>query len=380
MELINLVRVVRRWSWLIVALVVVTQVGLWLGTRSADPVYTASIQMQISTPQREEVAAYDEYRSINLRDEITVAINNFVELLQSDEVYKRTITQLGLKSTTDRPYAVEAERLRDADFVNVTVEASTADLAAKTANTHVAIAIAYYGELRAKSTKAEKTLFTEQLRVAEADFQSAEKALADFRTQNGIFSLESQLATQQKLLEQLQLERDQRLLQASSAISGMVAAPVDEVDKLITQREQEQDSFAALAPQYNILAQKAEEAQARYQHLLAKYNEADLKVTAVQAANFIQVIKPAYAPLGSDSSWPKLAVLALAGSLGLGVVLAFLLQYLFGLKLAGAAVLHGTQKSSSHVPADLEPLAEHAGGARNQDAPVQLASAQGQVE
>jgi hypothetical protein len=65
-----------------------------------------------------------------------------------------------------------------------------------------------------------------------------------------------------------------------------------------------------------------------YQHLLSKFNEAEIKVTAVQAANFIQVIQPAYPPEEPGSSWPKLAVLAFAGSLGLGVMLAFLLQYI----------------------------------------------------
>jgi uncharacterized protein involved in exopolysaccharide biosynthesis len=343
MELIDLLQVVRRWLWLIAAIMIVTELALWLGTKSADPVYAATVSLQISTPQREDVAAYDEYRSISMRDEITIAINNFVELLQSDEVRQRAIGQLSLEDKDSR-YAIAATQVRDADFVNVTVESRTPSLAAEIANTHIGIAIAYYGELRAQSTKAEKELFAEQLRVAEQEYHAAENALAGFRAQHGIYSLESQMSTQQTLLEQLQLERDQRLLEqaatdnATPVITTPVIDLVGEVDKLIAQRQKELDQFAALAPQYNVLEQNVEQARAAYEHILDKYSEAQLKVTAVQAANFIQVIKPAYPPVGFESSWPKLAVLALAGSLGLGVVLAFLLQYFSSFKATSATV------------------------------------------
>jgi uncharacterized protein involved in exopolysaccharide biosynthesis len=353
MELIDLLRVLRRWLWLIVAVVVVTELALWLGMRSNEPMYAATVKMQISTPQREDVAAYGEYRSISLRDEIAVAINNFSELLQSSEVSNRTASQLGLEKK-DALYTLEVNRASDADFVNVTIKARTPSMAAEIANTHVGIAIAYYGELRAQSIKAEKDLFGEQVHVAETEFQAAEMALADFRIRNGIFFLESQMATQQRLLEQLQLERDQRLLEA--ATTGItttdstipVIDPVEGVDKLISQRQKELEQFTALAPQYNILAQNIEQARVIYQHLLSKYSEAELKVTAVQAANFIQVIKPAYKPVAAESSsWPKLAVLALAGSLGLGVMLAFLLQYIYGFKAENETVPVSDRKMPS---------------------------------
>jgi uncharacterized protein involved in exopolysaccharide biosynthesis len=340
MELIDLLRILRRWLWLIVAIVIVTQLAVWFGTQSAESVYTATARLQVSTPQREEVAAYNQYR-FNPRDEIAVAINNFVELLQSDEVYRRTISQLGMKES-EAVYTITAKRVSDADFVNVTVEAPTPELAAEIANTHIGVAIAYYGELRAQSTRAEQDLFAEQLSVAEHELATAESALTDFRTENGIYSLESQMATQQRLLEQLQLERDRLLLQQAitiitptaasapntTAIALPVIDPIAEVDKLIAQRMQELDQLTALAPQYHVLMRNVEQARAVDQDLLSKYNQAELTATAVEAVNFIQVIKPAYAR--AESNWFKLAALALAGSLGLGVMLAFLLQYISG--------------------------------------------------
>ncbi len=371
MELIDLLRVLRRWLWLIIVLVVVTELVLWLGLRSAKPVYAATVSLQISTPQRENVAAYDEYRSISLRDEITIAINNFVELLQSNEVRLRVIDQLSL-SDEDGNYTIAAEQVRDTDFINVTAEAQTPSLAAEIANTHIELAIAYYGELRAKPTNAEKNFFAEQLRVAKEEFRTAENILADFRSQNGIYSLESKLSTQEKLLEQLQLERDQLLLERASTIatiadnSTLDTANLDaDVDKLIAQRMKELDQFTALTPQYNILTQNVEQVRASYLHLLSKYSEAELKVTAVQAANFIQVVKPAYAPVASESSWPKLAVFAFAGSLGLGMMLSFFLQYVLSFKSVSAPESdHKTssrRKRSRHKPysadSEQEPVA-----------------------
>lgn len=359
MELMDLLRVVRRWLWLIIAIVVVTQLALWFGTRSAESVYAATARLQISTPQREEVAAYDQYR-FNPRDEIAVAINNFIELLQSDEVYRRTISELGLNEN-DAVYTVEAVRASDADFVNVTVEARDPELAAQIANTHISITIAYYGELRAQSTRAEQDLFAEQLSEAQEKLGVAEQALADFRTQHGIYSLESQMSTQQRLIEQLQLVRDQLLLQqattiitatqsattvtAATAIPIPIIDTIGEVDKLIAQRMKELEQYTALAPQYHILEQNVAQTRAVYQSLLSKYTDAELTATAVQSASFIQVIKPAFAR--SESSWPKLAALALVGSLGLGVMLAFLLQYISGPETSPVPVPATDHKSRS---------------------------------
>ncbi len=117
--------------------------------------YAATVSLQNMLPQSADVAAYDEYRSISLRDEITTAINNFIELSQSDDVHQQVNSQLGLEDENDI-YTTTAEHMTNSDFVNVTVEAGTPSLAAEIANTHVSVAIAYYGELRAKTTNAEK--------------------------------------------------------------------------------------------------------------------------------------------------------------------------------------------------------------------------------
>jgi uncharacterized protein involved in exopolysaccharide biosynthesis len=450
MEMIDMLRVLRRWLLFIVAVVLAVELALWLGMSFAGPRYSTTVRLQISTPQREDVAAFDDYRAVSLRDEITVARNNLSELLQNNEVFERTTAQLGLKGKNSR-YSVDVEPVRDADFLDITVRARTPSLAAEIANAHVQMAIGYYGELRAKSTSAEKDFFAQQLQSAEETFRKAEAEFAAFQAQHGIAPLERELATYQELLEQLRLERDQLLLarltrgstddvdkliaqrqaevkrllnlaptynlleaavesarglfleasrtntRVSAARAALLAAeqafvkfqtendifsfdsqmeteqklleqlqaerdqrlladtttvdPADEIDKLIFQRQTEMDRLTSLAPEYNVLNQSLEQARDTYQHLLAKYQEAVLKVTVVQAANFVQVVKPAYVSGSAASDWPKLAVLALAGGLGLGIVLAFLLDYLVGAgRHAAVSQAPGTRPGYASVP------------------------------
>ncbi|KPL17740.1 MAG: hypothetical protein AMJ93_14650, partial [Anaerolineae bacterium SM23_84] len=87
----------------------------------------------------------------------------------------------------------------------------------------------------------------------------------------------------------------------------------------------------ALGPKYKLLENNAQQAREKYEHMQDKYSEAAIKAQAARAANFIQVIGPANPPLQPVSNL-KLVALAIAGSLGLGILLAFLLEYISALE------------------------------------------------
>ena len=70
MELMFVLRLLRRWWWLLLLLPLVGASSVWFGLRSKSPAYEASVKVQITTPQREDVAVYDEYRYASVRDEI----------------------------------------------------------------------------------------------------------------------------------------------------------------------------------------------------------------------------------------------------------------------------------------------------------------------
>src|SRR5215468_9965510 len=96
MDLIRVLRAIRRWPGVILSVVVVAGAVTGLRLRATEPIYEAQVKLQLTAPQDEDVTLYDRYRSSNLRDEMTVARNNFTEVLQSREVFDRTVKRLGL--------------------------------------------------------------------------------------------------------------------------------------------------------------------------------------------------------------------------------------------------------------------------------------------
>lgn len=380
MAVAHLWRIIQRWLGLILSLVLVTSLAVTFHLMTAEPVYEGQVKVQLTAPQPEDVELFDRYRSSSIRDEITVARNNFSEVLQSREVYKRTIRRLGL-SGKDAAYDVEVRPMRDSDFIYVTAQARTPGLAAEIANAHLSAAIEYLGEMRAKPAAAARDLLADQVRVAADRLRSAQETLAKFQTENGVGSLETTLASYQTLLQQLQMDRNRRLIEGPTsreieaqeklleelklereraiaqddktkvanldeAIARYTAQleslrkatnPTADIDSLIAQRQAELDRLLALTPKYKVLEENVKQAREEYQLLLNKYTEALLKAESARTANYIQVVEPAIAP--TQPAPRKLSVLlglAMVGSLGVGIGLAFLLEYLTGPRAAKA--------------------------------------------
>lgn len=264
MELINIYQTLKRWLWLIISIVVLTIVVLGLRLVFAKPIFAGTVKIQISTPQNEDITAFDEYRSVSQRELVAIARNNFSDLLLGDEVHNRTVEQLGLQSP-DNDFDPEIRTRTDSDFINLYLEASTPELAMNIANTLADEAIVYYGELRAKPTEAEKELYLEQAWVAEEEYRAAEGAFTAFLIENNISSLESDITLVEKLIEQLKLERDQRI------ITGSLVNPLTQIDQLIVERQAEVDRLLALKPMYTILEERADNARVQYQNALELY-------------------------------------------------------------------------------------------------------------
>ncbi|RME41920.1 MAG: hypothetical protein D6791_19010 [Chloroflexi bacterium] len=374
MELITAYRVVRRWWWLILSLVLVTAVAMGLRLQMAAPVYQGQVKLRFTIPQQEDVQLYDQYRSVSLRGEITIARNNFVEIMRSRVVRRRVADQLDLQGA-DARYDLDVQASRDSEFLYLTVHARTPKLAEEIANTHVSTAINYYGEVLAKPATAAKDFLEKQLQIAENEFESAEAALTRFQTENGIGALDDELTSYNRLIEHLQLERNRRMLEgptsrdiqtteklldqlklererayaeADTDVMNRFDKAIDRytkeleqltedtsatahVDKLIAKRRKEMERLVALGPTYNILHENVRQAREGYQLLLNKYTEAVLKENTARNAPFVQVIEPAVAATSAQpvpTRLRALLVVAVAGSLGLGILLAFVLEYL----------------------------------------------------
>jgi uncharacterized protein involved in exopolysaccharide biosynthesis len=202
------------------------------------------------------------------------------------------------------------------------------------------------------------TPLPEPVRVAEEARLAAEAALSTFQVEQDVVTAESDIVMLQSLIRQLNLERDQRLL--AGPLNDQTEL-IRSIDALIIERRLQLDNLNGLEPQFNLLQVDVEQARQRFELVLEKFNEAELKANTVQAATFIQVIQVADPPEFANSNPLKLLVFGLAGSLGFSALLAFVLDYLRGLQTAVALPVLATEAASDSAPAGSEDEADQSG-------------------
>lgn len=165
-----------------------------------------------------------------------------------------------------------------------------------------------------------------ELVAAATAVQEAQDELKAFLRLNDMVVLESEIGMLQNQIARLQLDRDQRLL--TSDQETRQATLLESVEALIAEREAEIDRLTALEPQYNLLQMTVQQTRTRYELVAGKYSEANLKTDALQSADFLQIVSPALPPQNSTANNKRLIIFGLVGSVGVAILLAFLLEYL----------------------------------------------------
>jgi uncharacterized protein involved in exopolysaccharide biosynthesis len=175
LKLAQVLPFLKRWLWLILVIAVIPPVVIGGRLRAT---YTAIAMLQMTAPPGVDVTLYQQGAPYsNLRDDLTVARTDFIQAAYSPEVRKRTLTALGL-ANADPAYLVNIQPLRDSDFIIISVDARTGQLAAATADAHAEAAISYASELRARPAQSAVAFLTEQLQTAQAELEAAQSAAA----------------------------------------------------------------------------------------------------------------------------------------------------------------------------------------------------------
>jgi polysaccharide biosynthesis transport protein len=100
-------------------------------------------------------------------------------------------------------------------------------------------------------------------------------------------------------------------------------------NQLIAEQEAKIMAVNELAPRFNELESRAEQAKSNYLTLSSAYQEATIKEDTALRSDFIQVVLPAAASnRPNQSSAISLIVLGLVGSLGAAIALAFVAEFL----------------------------------------------------
>ncbi len=367
-DLFGYIKIVIRWSWVILLLVASTMGVIYYSAANAPLVYRSTVKLEVSAPEPEEVTLYTTVRTGATREEIGAVQSNFAQIVQTGSVAARALQTLGMPmSWQDLLKRISVEIPAFSDFVYVNVEADNPTDAQALARTLVEAALKYFGEARSKTTVVRKQFILEQLQIATGDLTAARDALLRFQVKYGTADLARDIQTYQDTLRTLRLDRDRNMIEIErlNAAAGYFAASANKAtsegdsgaaasyrqsstsslaaadglraaitrqNEIIAQKENELLSLLGLTAEYNRLQADVRQAENNHTFLQSKLTEAQIKENDAKGVGFIQIIEPAQLPASPLPVRTRSMVIpGLAASLVGGVILAFALEYVFGL-------------------------------------------------
>lgn len=135
MELRHYINLLRKWLWLIVLCTVIAGAAAFLFSRQQTPIYEATSTILIN--QARSPVRGTEYADILTSERVA---RTYAELLQDWPTLELTASQLGFAEdfeTISKKYqiALEVDPIRDTQLIELRVESSSPELAARIANT-----------------------------------------------------------------------------------------------------------------------------------------------------------------------------------------------------------------------------------------------------
>jgi hypothetical protein len=137
------------------------------------------------------------------------------------------------------------------------------------------------------------------------------------------------MSTVHEQLERVKLQRDRILMDHNASTMDPAFDPVAEIDKVLAEVQAEWEQLMALTPEYYRLLERIDQANASLSQLQREYNNAQLQANAVETVDVVQIVQETQATRQSAADWQRLLVVGIAASLGLGIVLALSLEYVF---------------------------------------------------
>lgn len=380
----------RRW-WLLLLLPIVTAAVIIAVAGTSGPEYIASERLQINVVDPQEVPLFSQSRYTASSEQVQSVHDEFYEVLRLPSVAWRTIADLGLDlSAVELIERIDSEH--QFDFVTVTARMPTPELAQKAVSTQVDNALDTYRAIRSTPAQTSRDFIEAQLTQQAQTLAAADEALQDFQLKNEVSDLERETLAYQDLLRTLRAARDdtqveairndrlaaeyralagqtqndinalqpaepaaavanstpmppglaadienlqtqaQRQLAAAADYAAAAAghrAAMAEYDRQLTERQQQLIYLLGLQEQYKSLVNRLARAQATFDFLADKADEARLKLTQGSNVGYLQVVDPAQLP---DEALPsrtwQLLVVGVLISLVVAVCLAFVLEAL----------------------------------------------------
>jgi succinoglycan biosynthesis transport protein ExoP len=334
-------RVLKKRWWLILLLMLSTVCSIMVAFYTETPVYRSSLKFLFTSPPTAGLTIYSDFRTPDMRSEISYGRANFIEILGSTSTVWQAMQTLGIGLSVE-DVVVVVEPSEDSEIVRLIVEADDPQIAANMANALMDEALRTYGALLAKSTTMSHKFLSQQLDVAYAEWKQAQEKLVQFQIENGISDLQSALSSKQVLIRSLSLERD------SAWVKGDLQA-VAGYGEMIADREKELQDLIWLSSQYAELETDVKQAESVYKLLLSRETEAVLKENEILNVGFVSVLEPARPSSHPIPAFkPKIVLLGAVVSIAVGVFLAWGWEYLETQNVFDT--LRGQQANEEHEP------------------------------
>jgi uncharacterized protein involved in exopolysaccharide biosynthesis len=378
-------RIVWKRAWLILVTLAATIGIILLNSFTSEPAYRATVRLQVIASEAGEVALFSQFRTGVAQDEIAAAQQDFIGALRRPIVAWQTIADLNMSiNASDILNNLTAGT--EEDFINISYESPNPRDVEAVVTKLVDNALKYYRESRAKRSIVLREFIATEMEGAKSLLASAKDQVQQFKLRNNLSLLERELTAYQDEIRSLSLTRDQAALLAeqsakeaelldtealrnsgladaaaarnatatatyytglardfaTKAVEARVEAQSQQLakikyDQIVVDRENRLLGLIALSGEMDSLQASLVRAQANYDFLASKFDEAQLKERQSLNAGFIQIVEPARQP-DRPAALNTTRWLIVGGALALlvGIILAFVLEFIESLARGGS--------------------------------------------
>lgn len=365
----------KRRFWVILLLLAATMAVVLGRAATTPPAYRSSAVLQVLPLEPEEVTLYTRQNSVSSSDAIDLIVFQFGNLLRSQRMAQRTLSDTGIGMTTgDFASGISVERDPAGDLMTVSVTAGSPENAEKLLRRHIELSLEEFRASRALPSEASGKFLEGQLTQAEQDLDAARQAALQFKLDNRMESLDRELVAAEQAIRglrssqqeaqvqvkridaviaaletQLKAAQDaaakaqpespaaaaanqqvnelQRQLGAQRVDRASQQAAVDAITPLLTEREASLASLITLNAQYQALQDVEKERSDNRDFLSAKVREAQLKESQSRSIGYLQVVSDPTTPRSQlPTQTVRAALLGALLAVVAGIVLVFILE------------------------------------------------------
>jgi uncharacterized protein involved in exopolysaccharide biosynthesis len=369
--------IVRKRLWVILLVFAATMAIILIRAWRTPPAYRSTVSVAVIPSDPAEVTLFSRTQNFTPSTDYDLAQVLFTSLMQSQAIALQTIAAVGVQMTpAELVSSISVSRDPTGDRVNVSLTTTRPDEAEKLLSKQVELAVEEFRKTRTRQPAAMQKFLETKLDAAERDLDAAQAELQRFKLDNGVESLERELAAEQDAVRGLRIQQEEAEVEvqrleavadalerqgkealakattfdaksadavywsdlardlSTAAINRRVEADGQRARKTgaatrLAQHETELKSLITLAEQHQALQDTLKQRQDDRDFISGKIREVSLRQDQADAVGYLQVLG---VPTTPKTQLPtrtlQIALLGGVASIVAGFVLVFFLEFL----------------------------------------------------